>query len=79
MPTTEAAIDQSLLRDVYVVLGDKQSNGDWAVRSYVKPFTNWIWIGVFTLSFGGVLSITDRRYRVASLARKSRATPVPAE
>lgn len=79
MPTTEAAIDQSLLRDVYVVLGDRQSNGDWAVRSYVKPFTNWIWIGVFALSFGGLLSITDRRYRVAALARKTRTETVPAE
>lgn len=79
MPTTEAAIDQSLLRDVYVVLGDRQSNGSWAVRSYVKPFTNWIWIGVFTLSLGGVLSITDRRYRVAAVARKTRTAAVPAE
>ncbi|OUS08661.1 c-type cytochrome biogenesis protein CcmF [Rhodobacterales bacterium 52_120_T64] len=79
MPTTEAAIDQSLLRDVYVVLGDRQSDGSWAVRSYVKPFTNWIWIGVFTLAFGGVLSITDRRYRVASTARKTSISAVPAE
>jgi cytochrome c-type biogenesis protein CcmF len=79
MPTTEAAIDQTLLRDVYVVLGDRQSDGSWAVRSYVKPFTNWIWIGVFTLSFGGVLSITDRRYRVASAARKTKISAVPAE
>ncbi|MGE4610710.1 MAG: heme lyase CcmF/NrfE family subunit [Paracoccaceae bacterium] len=78
-PTTEAAIDQSLLRDVYVVLGDQQSDGSWAVRSYVKPFTNWIWIGVATLAFGGILSITDRRYRVAAVARKTRMTAVPAE
>jgi len=79
MPTSEAAIDQNLLRDVYVVLGDRQNDGGWAVRSYVKPFTNWIWIGVFTLSFGGLLSITDRRYRVASAARKSTMSAVPAE
>ena len=79
MPTTEAAIDQTLLRDVYVVLGDRQNDGSWAVRSYVKPFTNWIWIGVFTLSLGGLLSITDRRYRVASAARKSTMSAVPAE
>ena len=79
MPTSEAAIDQNLWRDVYVVLGDKQNDGSWAVRSYVKPFTNWIWIGVFVLSFGGLLSITDRRYRVAAPARKTNITAVPAE
>jgi len=79
MPTTEAAIDQNLLRDVYVVLGDKQDDGSWAVRSYVKPFTNWIWIGVLVLAIGGLLSMTDRRYRVAALARKARSNAVPAE
>ena len=79
MPTTEAAIDQNILRDVYVVLGDRQSDGSWAVRSYVKPFTSWIWIGVLVLSFGGVLSITDRRYRVAAAVRKSPVGAVAAE
>ncbi|MEE9454038.1 MAG: heme lyase CcmF/NrfE family subunit [Paracoccaceae bacterium] len=79
MPTTEAAINQSLLRDIYVVLGDRQNDGSWAVRSYVKPFVNWIWIGVFVLAFGGALSITDRRYRVASLARKIPLNAIPAE
>ncbi|MBL4873390.1 MAG: heme lyase CcmF/NrfE family subunit [Rhodobacteraceae bacterium] len=77
-PTTEAAIDQTLFRDVYLVLGDKQSDGSWAVRSYVKPFTSWLWIGLFTLAFGGVLSISDRRYRVASAARKPTMSAVPA-
>ncbi|MHA1127863.1 MAG: heme lyase CcmF/NrfE family subunit [Alphaproteobacteria bacterium] len=79
MPTTEAAITQNLLRDVYVVLGDQQSDGSWAVRSYIKPFTAWIWIGVLTLAIGGTLSITDRRYRVAKLARKTPVNAVPAE
>ncbi|PCJ75451.1 MAG: heme lyase NrfEFG subunit NrfE [Rhodobacteraceae bacterium] len=79
MPTTEAAIDKSLSRDVYLVLGDKQSDGSWAVRSYIKPFTSWLWIGLFILSFGGALSISDRRYRVASAARKTTMSAVPAE
>ncbi len=79
MPTTEAAIDQGLTRDIYVVLGDKQDDGSWAVRAYIKPFANWIWIGVLTLAFGGILSLTDRRYRVATSARKTPSNAVPAE
>ena len=45
MPTTEAAIDHGLMRDLYLVIGDPQDDGGWAVRSYIKPFANWIWIG----------------------------------
>ncbi|NRB05302.1 MAG: cytochrome c biogenesis protein CcsA, partial [Rhodobacteraceae bacterium] len=73
MPTTEAGIDYNLLRDVYVVIGDQQSDGGWAVRTYIKPLTNWIWIGCGLMALGGLLSLTDRRFRVAAGARK--ATP----
>lgn len=81
MPTTEAGIDSGFTRDVYVVIGDVQSNGGWAVRTYVKPLANWIWGGTIIMSLGGLLSLTDRRYRVAAGARKARLVPkgVPAE
>ncbi|THH38861.1 heme lyase CcmF/NrfE family subunit [Aliishimia ponticola] len=79
MPTTEAAIDYNLARDVYVVIGDPQQDGGWAVRVYIKPLTNWIWIGCGLMSLGGLLSLSDRRFRVAAGARKPRAGAVPAE
>mgnify|MGYP000226999435 CR=1 FL=1 len=72
MPTTEAAIDYNMLRDVYVVLGDKQDQGGWAVRVYIKPLTNWIWLGCAMMALGGVLSLSDRRFRVAAGARKAK-------
>ena len=79
VPTTEAAIDYSLARDVYVVIGDEQDNGGWAVRTYVKPLTNWIWIGCFMMALGGCFSLSDRRFRVAAGARKTNVQAVPAE
>ncbi|MEP4195817.1 MAG: heme lyase CcmF/NrfE family subunit [Aliishimia sp.] len=82
MPTTEAAIDYDLARDVYVVIGDAQSNGGWAVRTYIKPLTNWIWIGCGLMALGGLFSLSDRRFRVAAGARKTKASNtsgVPAE
>jgi cytochrome c-type biogenesis protein CcmF len=79
MPTTEAAIDYDLARDVYVVIGDEQAGGGWAIRTYIKPLTNWIWIGSGLMALGGLLSLSDRRFRVAAGARKLRASPVPAE
>ena len=78
MPTTEAAIDYDLARDVYVVIGDPQLGGGWAVRTYIKPLTNWIWIGCGLMALGGLLSLSDRRFRVAAGARKI-PQGVPAE
>ncbi|TNF57808.1 MAG: heme lyase CcmF/NrfE family subunit [Rhodobacteraceae bacterium] len=78
MPTTEAAIDYRFLRDVYVVIGDPQGAGGWVVRTYVKPFANWMWAGCFLMSLGGLLSLSDRRFRVAAGARRV-PQGVPAE
>ena len=78
-PTTEAAIDSGLARDLYLVLGDKQQGGDaWAVRVYLKPLANWIWLGALVMAIGGLVSLTDRRYRVGAAARRGPAV-VPAE
>lgn len=83
MPTTEAAINRGLTRDLYVALGDPQAGGGWALRVYVKPFTNWIWGGAVVMALGGAISLTDRRYRVGAPARRTRpaaaAAPLPAE
>ncbi|MEK6217231.1 MAG: cytochrome c biogenesis protein CcsA, partial [Boseongicola sp.] len=78
MPTTEAAIDNGILRDLYLVIGDPQEGGGWAVRTYVKPFANWIWAGAIIMALGGMLSLSDRRFRVAAGATKH-PKAVPAE
>ena len=76
MPTTEAGIDRGFTRDVYVVIGDEQEGGGYAVRTFIKPFANWIWGGAIIMALGGALSLTDRRYR---LGAPSRRRAVPAE
>jgi cytochrome c-type biogenesis protein CcmF len=78
MGTTEAAIRQGVADDLYLVIGDPQEGGGWAVRSYIKPFANWLWGGVLIMSLGGFLSLSDRRYRVAAAAAR-RGVGVPAE
>ncbi len=79
MPTTEAAIANGFWRDIYLVIGDPQDGGGWAVRTFIKPFANWIWAGTIIMALGGLLSLTDRRFRVAAGAAKSRLQGVPAE
>lgn len=62
---TEAAIAPGLVRDLYVSLGEPVDNGAWSVRLYHKPFIDWIWGGCLIMALGGVLAISDRRYRLA--------------
>ena len=65
MPMTEAAIDTGLTRDLYVSLGEPLQDGAWVVRVYYKPFVTWIWGGAFLMALGGIIAVTDRRYRLA--------------
>ena len=78
MPMTEAAIDTGILRDVYVSLGEPidkaKPEGAWAVRVYYKPFVDWIWGGCVLMSLGGLLAMTDRRYRLAARSSSAPAT-----
>jgi cytochrome c-type biogenesis protein CcmF len=64
-PMTEAAIDTGPLRDLYVSLGEPAGDGAWSVRIYYKPFVVWIWGGAAIMALGGLLALSDRRYRLA--------------
>ena len=79
MPTTEAAIDYRFTRDLYVVIGDAQEGGGYTMRTYIKPFANWIWGGCLLMAIGGLFSLSDRRFRVAAGAKKTPMQGVPAE
>jgi len=60
---TEAAIDVSLFRDVYISMGEPLDNGAWGMRLQVKPFMRWVWLGAIFMSLGGALAMADKRYR----------------
>jgi len=63
-PMTEAAIDSNVLRDVFVALGEPLGNNAWSVRLRVKPLIMLLWLGAGLMALGGLVAITDRRYRV---------------
>ncbi len=61
---TEADINASLSKDIYIALGeplDKQSQV-WSVRIYVKVFIRLIWLGAIFMALGGIISLLDKRY-----------------
>ena len=65
MAMTEAAINVTLFRDVYVALGEPLDENAWSVRLYYKPFIRWIWGGGALILLGGLLAMSDKRYRTS--------------
>ncbi|MEI7447605.1 MAG: cytochrome c-type biogenesis CcmF C-terminal domain-containing protein, partial [Burkholderiales bacterium] len=78
MVMTEAAIDSGLTRDLYVSLGEQLPDGRWTVKTWVKPFVDWIWAGCFMMAIGGFVAISDRRYRAARTAAATRGATAAA-
>ena len=66
MPMTEAAIDTTLWRDLYVALAEQRGTDAWGLRVYHKPFQAWIWLGPALMALGGIFAVSDRRYRTAA-------------
>lgn len=62
-PMTEAAINTTITRDLYISLGDDLGQGAWSVRLYFRSFVACIWIGGFLMALGGLIATMDRRYR----------------
>jgi len=78
--TTEAGIYNSVLGDLYVVLGDKLDGGAYSVRFYFNPLVRLIWIGTLFMFLGGMFSLSDRRLRVGAPKRaRVPVAPVAAE
>ena len=55
--TTEASINPTLYNDFYMVLGNKLDENAWVVRTYIKPFISFIWVGVMLIALGGFFSV----------------------
>ena len=60
---TEAGIHPGLDKDLFVALGDQLGNGGWSVRVQYKPLIRFIWLGALIMALGGLIAISDRRYR----------------
>ncbi len=71
---TEAALEVGFTRDLYIALGERLGEeGAWAVRLYYKPFVRWIWAGSLFMALGGIIAMSDKRYRFKNRTRKVKA------
>ncbi len=77
--TSEVAICQKGLDDLYVVLGDSRSDA-WVLRAFYNPWARLIFFGPIIMALGGLISLSDRRLRFAlPKAAAARLAPGPAE
>ena len=61
---TEAGIYVTWNKDLFVALGDQLGNGAWSVRVQYKPMIRFIWFGAMIMALGGLIAVSDRRYRL---------------
>jgi cytochrome c-type biogenesis protein CcmF len=73
MPMSEAGISPHLIHDLYASLGEPLDGGAWSVRIYHKPMVEWIWFGCLMMAFGGLLAMSDKRYRLTKQAKSAAA------
>ncbi|MDY6922575.1 MAG: heme lyase CcmF/NrfE family subunit [Pseudomonadota bacterium] len=75
--TTEVGLDFRGLDDVYVVLGERGRTAAgapaWNVRVWWNPWARLIFLGPAIMALGGLLSLMDRRLRLAVGRRKAAA------
>jgi len=75
---TEAGIHASWNKDLFVALGDQLGAGSWSVRVQYKPLIRFIWLGALVMAIGGLVTVSDRRYRLQS-SKATDAAPAVAE
>jgi cytochrome c-type biogenesis protein CcmF len=59
--TTEADIRHFIFADLYLVMGGKDQQENYAIRVYHKPFMSFIWLGCLLIFMGGIWSILGKR------------------
>ena len=74
---TEAGIQVHWNKDLFIALGDQLGNDTWSVRIQYKPMIRFIWFGSLVMALGGLIAVTDRRYR--STAKAAEKAPASAK
>jgi len=57
-------------------MGEDLGQGAWSMRIQYKPMVRYIWLGALIMALGGIVAVTDRRYRTkrATAAEANAAT-----
>jgi len=71
--TSQVAISAKGASDLYIVLGEERAGAQptWLIRAYWNPWARLIFGGPLLMAFGGLISLSDRRLRIAAGAKAS--------
>jgi cytochrome c-type biogenesis protein CcmF len=70
--TSKVALCPHGLDDIYVVVGERRAapaGSVWLVRSYLNPWIRLVFLGPLLMALGGLISLSDRRMRMAAVRR----------
>ena len=70
---TEAGIASRWNKDLFLALSKNLGEGRWSVRAQIRPLIDWVWLSAGLMALGGVLAMTDRRYRARAAASEPAA------
>jgi cytochrome c-type biogenesis protein CcmF len=76
-PKSDVAIRTNFVSDLYLVLGEADERGGHVVHLFHNPLVPWIFFGALVMVLGGLVSLTDRRWRIGTPKQAARA-PAPA-
>jgi cytochrome c-type biogenesis protein CcmF len=74
---SQTSIHTNMVNNLYSALGEANPDGKYTVRLYWHPMAPWLWLGALLMAFGGLISLSDRRFRIGAPMRAS-PTPVAA-
>ncbi len=76
-PKSTVAIHTDFFSDLYLVLGEADGKGGHAVHLFHNPLVPWIFFGAGMMVLGGLVSLSDRRYRIGAPKPAAAQTPSP--
>ena len=59
--TTETAIHASILRDIYMTIGDQLDDGSWVVNIQINYLIRWIWFSAILMCMAGIMLIFSKK------------------
>ena len=60
--TSEADIKVNLFEDKFMTMNYVPNQDYFNIRYQIKPFMIWIWFSVLLITFGGIISVLEKRY-----------------
>ena len=53
----------TVLRDIYMTIGEQLDDGSWIVNIQINYLIRWIWISAMLMGFAGLMLIVSKRYK----------------